>query len=167
MTGMSCRSREIEQSGQILAHPAVGAEDLSSKVQMKRRSSFGSKPAVAPQVRTAPAGAALERGHPGIAAGEVDDDVDAAIEAAAMRLAVLVVDPFHEILVRVVDDVVCAELFQARSLSALDAHTMTSAPASFASCTQQVPTPPEAPRISTFSPACTWPMVSIMRSAVP
>ena len=28
-------------------------------------------------------------------------------------------------------------------------------------------TPPEAPRISTFSPFCTSPMVYIMRSAVP
>jgi hypothetical protein len=44
---------------------------------------------------------------------------------------------------------------------------MTSAPASLAICRQHTPTPPEAPRISTFSPLATWPLVVIMRSAVP
>ncbi|CFP57280.1 Uncharacterised protein [Bordetella pertussis] len=36
-----------------------------------------------------------------------------------------------------------------------------------ASCTQQVPTPPEAPRMSTRSPDWILPMVCIMRQAVP
>ena len=57
--------------------------------------------------------------------------------------------------------------FSRASFVALDAQTITSAPASFASCTQQVPTPPDAPRISTFSPALTSPIVTIIRSAVP
>ena len=57
--------------------------------------------------------------------------------------------------------------FRRSSFSGELAQAITSPPASFASCTQQVPTPPDAPRISTFSPALIWPMVYIMRSAVP
>jgi hypothetical protein len=53
------------------------------------------------------------------------------------------------------------------SLPSLLAQAITSAPASFASCTQQVPTPPEAPRIRTLSPRFTSPIVCIMRTAVP
>ena len=57
-----------------------------------------------------------ERRHPGVAAGEVDHHVDAAFESAPVRLAVLGVDPFHEILLRVVDDVVGADPLQALEL---------------------------------------------------
>src|SRR5262249_12345558 len=40
---------------------------------------------------------AAERGHPGVATGEVDDDVDAALVRAALRLAVALDRPFGEI----------------------------------------------------------------------
>ena len=53
------------------------------------------------------------------------------------------------------------------SFASLLAQAMTSAPACLASCTQQVPTPPEAPRMSTLSPRWISPMVCIMRIAVP
>ena len=51
--------------------------------------------------------------------------------------------------------------------SALLAHAITSAPRFFAIWTHAVPTPPLAPRISTRSPARTWPRVVSMRQAVP
>ena len=59
---------------------------------------------------------ALERRHPGIAAGEVDDHVDAAFIASALRLAVLFDRPFGEVDLLVVDHVVGADLGQACQL---------------------------------------------------
>ena len=60
-------------------------------------SSFGSKPAVAPQVSSRPCSQAAQRRHPGVAAGEVDDDVDAAAAAADARLAEAPVHFLHEV----------------------------------------------------------------------
>ncbi|CFP63722.1 Uncharacterised protein [Bordetella pertussis] len=48
-------------------------------------------------------------------------------------------------------------------LASLLAQAITCAPAILASITQPTPTPPLAPSTSTFSPACTWPMVCIIR----
>ena len=60
---------------------------LSSKVQMKRMSSFGSKPAVAPQVsRRPPTFRHLQRLHPGVAAGVVHHHVDARSVPAPRRV---------------------------------------------------------------------------------
>src|SRR6476620_12241868 len=61
------------------------------------------------------ASAALEasqRRHPGFSAREVDDDVDAAIVAAPLRLAVFLDRPFREIDFLVVDGLVGAECLE-------------------------------------------------------
>ncbi len=51
--------------------------------------------------------------------------------------------------------------------SSLLAQATTVAPAILARNTQQVPTPPLAPRMRTRSPAVTFPCVTIIRCAVP
>src|SRR6185369_16080519 len=59
---------------------------------------------------------APERGHPGVAASEVDDAVDAALVAAPLRLAVFLDHPPREIGVLVVHYLIGAELAQPRQL---------------------------------------------------
>src|SRR5262245_17516034 len=59
---------------------------------------------------------AAQRRRPGVAAGEVDDHVHAALVGAPLRFAVFLDRPFREVGVLVVDDVVRAQLFQARDL---------------------------------------------------
>jgi hypothetical protein len=59
---------------------------------------------------------------------------------------------------------------RARSRAAFSAElvaAITVAPYSLPSCTKHTPTPPEAPRISIFSPAAICPFVTSMRRAVP
>ena len=71
----------------------------------------------------------------------------------------------REVLLRVVDDAVGAERARParRSRAADGGH---SAPKNLASCTANVPTPPDAPLISTFCPGWTWPWSRSACSAV-
>src|SRR5215203_1479637 len=82
---------------------------LSSKVQMKRMSSFGSKPTVAAHDS--------QRLSPGIAAGEVDHDVDPAlvlaVSARPSEQALTLGDPVGR---SVVDANIGAEAFEALEL---------------------------------------------------
>ena len=54
----------------------------------------------------------LERRHPRVPAREVDDHIDAALEAAPVRLAERRIHPLHEVLFRVVDEVRGPQIFQ-------------------------------------------------------
>ena len=57
--------------------------------------------------------------------------------------------------------------FSASTFSGLDVQEITSAPSSLQRITQPVPTPPEAPRMTTLSPFLMVLWVTIMRCAVP
>ena len=81
-----------------------------------------------------------------------------------MGLAVLLVDPLHEVFLGVVDDVVRADLLQALQLAGELAQAITSAPASFEEHRAGAH-PPEAPRTRMRSFGWIWPMVYIMRIA--
>ena len=100
-----------EELHQVLAHEAVRAEHLDLEgpdvAQVFLRIEAGGGTA---SEHLAAAMHDLERRHPGVAAGEVDDDVDAAFELAPVRLRVLGVHPLHEIFLGVVDDVIGADV---------------------------------------------------------
>src|SRR6266568_428739 len=84
------RADQVQQRGQVISHPAIGAADVElegpDETQVLLGIEAGGGPAS--QDSTLPA-QRLEGGYPGVTTGEVDNDVDTAIEAAPMRLAVL------------------------------------------------------------------------------
>src|SRR5262249_29151678 len=59
---------------------------------------------------------AAQRREPGVAAGEIDHHLDAALISAPLRLAVLLHRPFREVELGVIDNFVGADLFQLRHL---------------------------------------------------
>jgi hypothetical protein len=68
---------------------------------------------------------------------------------------VVALSPVGEVLTGVIDNVVSAD--GADQVNLCRAAPVTSASSALASCTAKVPTPPDAPMISTFCPACIWP----------
>src|SRR5258705_13233890 len=93
---------EADESIQVPPHPAVRAQHLELKrpdeAEILLRIEAGGGPT---GQDLAPAMEDSEGGDPGIAPGEVDDHVPPARELPPMRLAVRLVDPFHEVLLRV------------------------------------------------------------------
>src|SRR5262245_29644812 len=108
---------QIHQALQVLVIEAVRADDLELEApdvaQILLRVVAGGRAA---NEQLAAALEAAQRRMPGIPAGEVDHDVDAALVAPPLRLAVFLDRPFRPVGLGVVDRLVGAHFLQATEL---------------------------------------------------
>ena len=118
MTGWSLPpSTKAKERLDVLAHPAVRAQDLQLVGPDVADVGLGVEAGGGAAGEEAPAAAeALERRDPRVAAGVVDDHVDAAGIGAARGLAEEAMDLSREVDLRVVDDVIGAEVGEAPEL---------------------------------------------------
>src|SRR5262245_20806299 len=93
------RPDQVQQRRKVFPHPAVRSPDVElerpDESEVLLRVVAGGGPAgenaSLPMQRP-------QRRNPSVAAGEIHDDVDATVKAAAMRLAISGIDPVDEIL---------------------------------------------------------------------
>src|SRR5712671_314877 len=108
---------QVHQALEVLVVEAVRADDLELEAphitQVLFRVVAGGRPA---HQQLAAALEAAQRRIPGLPTGEVDDDIDAAVVAAALRLAVFLDRPFRPVGLGVVDHLVGAHRLQPREL---------------------------------------------------